>query len=102
MNRKFKYHFNKLIFPFISIGLLLYFIYHLLSGAHGWLSWKTLEKTLEEEQKTFAFLDKEQQDLENKVNLMRPESLDHDMLDERIRLMLNNANENETIVIKPI
>ena len=99
MNRKFRYHFNKLIFPFFAFFLLMYFLYHLLSGDHGWFAWKTLEKNLDDERKTFLFLEKERLSLENKVNLLRPEHIDPDMLDERIRTMLNNAQEDEIIVI---
>lgn len=99
MNRKFRYHLNKLVFPLFCFLLLFYFIYHLLSGDHGWFSWRTLEKDLEADQKTLEFLEKEKQALENKVNLLRSDHIDPDMLDERIRTMLNNAQENEIIVI---
>ncbi len=99
MNRKFRYHLNKLFFPLFCFLLLLYFIYHLLSGDHGWLSWRTLEKELDSEHKTLEFLEKEKQSLENKVNLLRSDHIDPDMLDERIRTMLNNAQEDEIIVI---
>ncbi|MEI8320599.1 MAG: septum formation initiator family protein [Alphaproteobacteria bacterium] len=99
ISRKVRYHLNKLLFPFLAFFLLLYVVYHLLSGNHGWFSWKTLETTLAEEQKTLELLEKEKTSLENKVNLLRPEHMDQDMLDERIRTMLNNVKEDEVLVI---
>lgn len=99
MNRKFRYYFSKFLLPGISLTLLLYFIFHLLSGDHGWFSWKSLENQLEEDQKTLKMLEEEQRQMENRVKLLRPENLDADLLEERVRAMLNNGQDSEIIII---
>ena len=99
MDRRFKYRTSKLILPIIGMGLLTYFIYHIIQGKHGWLSWKTLEQDLEKSTKELETLKQDYEDLKNKVSLLRPESLDEDMLDERVRTMLGTAKENEIVII---
>jgi cell division protein FtsB len=99
MNRKFRYYFSKFLLPGISLTLLLYFIFHLLSGDHGWFSWKSLEKELEEDQKTLELLEEAQRQMENRVKLLRPENLDVDLLEERVRAMLNNGQDAEIVII---
>lgn len=99
MSRRFPFRPSKLILPVVALGVLVYFIYHIINGNHGWLSWKHLEKELETSESTLEHLKEEQQDLQNKVSLMRPESLDEDMLDERVRTMLGTAKASEIIII---
>ena len=99
MNRHTKHRLSKLIFPVIGMSLLAYFTYHILQGNHGWFAWKTLEKELEKSQKELAQLREDHEALKNKVSLLRPESLDEDMLDERVRTMLGTAKPNEIVVI---
>lgn len=41
-------------------------------------------------------------ELENKVNLLHPDSLDPDMLDERARVMLNYGLEGEIVVMPDV
>lgn len=43
----------------------------------------------------------ERQELVARVSLLRPESLDPDMLDERARLNLNLVHANELVVLRP-
>jgi cell division protein FtsB len=90
---------TKLILPFIALTLIIYFGYHLIHGDHGWLAWKQLETKLDESKSKLEQLDKEQKVWENRVQLMRPETLDPDMLDERVRHVLGNIKEDEVLVI---
>jgi cell division protein FtsB len=99
MDRRFKYHASTWALPVIGVGLLVYFIYHIIQGKHGWLSWRTLEQKIEQSNKELESLKEEHERLKNKVTLLRPESLDEDMLDERVRTMLGTAKESEIVVI---
>ena len=99
MNRHTKHRLSKLIFPLIGLGLLAYFTYHILNGNHGWFAWKALEKELEKSRTELEQLRKDHEALKNKVSLLRPESLDEDMLDERVRTMLGTAKASEIVVI---
>ena len=100
MNRKLKYQVSKLILPIVAFGLLFYIIYHILSGEHGWFAWRQLRGDLVEAQQSLAALEKEKASLEHRVQLLRPESLDLDMLDERVRAVLNNSDPNDIVAIK--
>jgi cell division protein FtsB len=99
MDRRFKYHASKLVLPIIGVGLLVYFIYHIIQGKHGWLSWRKLEQEIELSKKELDVLKEDHENLKNKVTLLRPESLDEDMLDERVRTMLGTAKESEIVII---
>lgn len=99
MNRKFRYHFSKIMLPIIAGGLLIYIIYHMLSGNHGWLAWRSLKKDLGIAEQSLTDLQKEKDALEHRVKLLRPETLDMDMLDERVRAVLNNSDPNDTIAL---
>lgn len=100
MNRKLRYQISKLILPGIAFGLLIYIIYHILSGDHGWFAWRQLRGELAAAQTSLTALEKEKSALEHRVQLLRPESLDLDMLDERVRAVLNNSDPNDVVAIK--
>src|SRR3989338_3999909 len=99
MNRQFRYHFKKFFLPVFSAVLFLYVLYHILNGAHGWFSWRFLETELEKSHRVLSVLELEEQKLHNKVQRMRPEHLDRDLLDERARDMLNLAEEQDTVIV---
>lgn len=99
MNRQYRYYFKKFFLPLFSSILFIYFFYHLLSGDHGWFSWRSLETELEESRKILFVLEEEEQKLQNKVKLMRSENLDRDLLDEKAREMLNVAEDQDTVII---
>lgn len=95
-----RFYLTKLILPLISLTLIVYFGYHLIHGDHGWLAWRQLETKLNESKSKLDALTHEQETWENRVELMRPETLDPDMLDERVRHVLGNVKENEVLVIE--
>lgn len=100
MNRKHRYHISKLILPGIAFALFIYVIYHILSGDHGWFAWRKLRNELSIAEESLTALEKEKNALEHRVQLLRPETLDLDMLDERVRAVLNNSDPNEIVAIK--
>tara|TARA_R110002050_G_scaffold44262_2_gene105566 strand:+ start:28474 stop:28776 length:303 start_codon:yes stop_codon:yes gene_type:complete len=90
---------TKLILPLIALILIFYFGYHLIQGDHGWMAWKQLETKLTASRSKLDTLSNEQETWKNRVKLMRPDTLDPDMLDERVRHVLGNIKENEVLVI---
>jgi cell division protein FtsB len=99
IRRPRKRQLSKWILPIISMAVLIYFSYHLIEGNHGWRAWRTLEQDIEISQKELEDLKEKEDEITNKVTLLRSDSLDEDMLDERVRAMLGNAKESEIIVI---
>lgn len=89
---------QKLFGPVIGILLIIYFVYHSIQGERGILSWFRIQQKLSENEATLSILQGEKEKLERHVYLLRPNSLDLDMLGERARAILNFADENEVIV----
>ena len=86
--------------PVLGACLMGYFGYHLVQGERGLLAWLRLDNELREAQATAAEVRRERDTLERRVSLLRPDSLDRDLLDERARATLNVARPNEIILLK--
>ena len=89
---------RQVIGPLMGAAMMAYFGYHAVQGDRGLIAWWSLryeiEKTgLELEEVTAA-----KQALEHKVGLLRPESLDRDMLEERARIMLGAIAPDDLII----
>ena len=79
--------------------LFFYFAYHLAHGDRGYFAWKGLEKKLAAAEDNYDRKLAEREALENRVKLLRPDSLDLDMLDERARVVLGFVKPDEKVVI---
>jgi cell division protein FtsB len=60
----------------------------------------SLDNQVEEQQAALERLTAERADLERRVVMMRPGSIDRDLLEERVRVMLGYTRENEQIIIQ--
>ena len=69
-----------------------------MQGQNGLLAYLRLEKELAEKERLVADITAERQALERRVHLMRPSSIDPDMLDEQVRSVLGFAREGELII----
>lgn len=85
------------IVPALSVACFSYFGFHSWHGAYGLNSAEALEvrRVLLTEQ--LATLEDRRQDLERKVMLLSDGAVEADMLDERARLLLNVAREDEVV-----
>lgn len=93
-----KIHISKIAGSFISFALFLYFSFHLLHGDRGYFALQGLEKRLAEKTLAYESLTQERAALENRVKRLRPGSLDVDMLDERVRVILGYSKASEKII----
>jgi cell division protein FtsB len=83
----------------ISIGAVgLYLGYHLIQGENGALSYMLVSKELEKTNKYLTMSKEKRKQLEHRVSLLRPDSIDLDMLTERARVLLNYGRDNEIVV----
>jgi cell division protein FtsB len=73
-------------------------VYHLLQGNRGLLALFKIKEVVREEQGILSNLEHEKTTLANNIKLLRPQSLDLDMLDERARDVLNLARDDEVIL----
>src|SRR5512134_3397181 len=92
--------FTSLIFPLLACGAAGYFAYHLQTGDHGLEARTALQGRKDVLEGELAGLTEVKQRLERDVSLLRPESLDPDMLDERARAILNLAHQDDLIMLK--
>jgi cell division protein FtsB len=87
-----------IIGPILGISLVGYFSYHLVQGDRGLTAWLTLTQQVREAKASLASIEAERVALDRRVNLMRPEHLDPDMLDERVRSTLNLIRPDEIVI----
>ncbi len=92
--------FRAFIFPLLALSAGGYFGYHLQNGDHGLKARANLEARTEVLEGELAGLREVKQRIERDVALLRPESLDPDMLDERARAILNLAHPDDLVMMK--
>ena len=85
--------------PFIGVCMVGYFAYHAVQGDRGFLAWLKLTQEIADAQTRLAAVSGEHDALEHRVNLLRPESLDPDMLEERARILLNFVRQDERVIL---
>ena len=87
--------------PICGISLVAYFGYHLVQGDRGLSAWLRLSREIRTEQANLTVMDDERRALDQRVNLLRPDHLDRDMLDERARASLNLIRPDERVIFDP-
>jgi cell division protein FtsB len=92
--------FTAFIFPLLACGAAGYFGYHLQTGGHGLEARAELEGRKAVLEGELAGRKGGRMRLEPYFALLRPESLDPDMLDERARAILDLAHPNDLIMLK--
>jgi len=88
------------LIPLIGIAVIGYFVYHGLNGARGFWASQQLQVDVATLEAELAELRREREMLEQHVALLRPESLDPDMLEERARMLLNVAHPNDIVIMR--
>ncbi|MDR0968149.1 MAG: septum formation initiator family protein [Holosporaceae bacterium] len=85
----------------IWLAIAAYFIFHLFTGARGAVSLAKLSKKVVVLEKELRDLKEENEFLENKINLMRSDNLDLDLLEEQAMSVVGFANTNDVVVLLP-
>ncbi len=75
-----------------------YFGYHAIQGDRGLLTWLQLSYQVDKARATLAVSRAAEAKLAHRVTLLRSESLDPDMLDERARAVLNLVHPDDLVV----
>jgi cell division protein FtsB len=90
---------RQVIAPIIGACVFGYFIYHAVQGDRGIMAWLQISQQLAESRAALAVLTVEHEEIQRRVSLLSPSSLDPDLLDERARIMLNVAEPDDRLVI---
>jgi len=88
--------------PLIGSLLVAYFAYHAVEGDRGIRAWQRLDGEIAEAREVRDRLAGEQSALQQRVSMLRPESLDSDLLEERARLVLGFVPANAVILGRPV
>lgn len=83
------------------LGLLGFFAWHAQEGPRGFAFHEKLASQSRQLSDELATIKKQRSDFETRVTLLRPESVDPDMLDEMARSTLDVAGPNDLIVLDP-
>jgi cell division protein FtsB len=90
---------SQLLVAFISCGLFVYFFFHLMHGDRGYFAWKGVEEKLKTSEARYEKTLQERETLEQKVKMLRPDSIDLDLLDERARAVLGFMKPSELVIL---
>ena len=94
-----RYLVRKNLVTLIGIGLFVYFSYHLILGERSLIRYMTLEKSVATLEKQSFELAHDHEQLEKKVSMMRPGSINKDLLEERARIVLGFRRPGEVDVL---
>lgn len=83
----------------IAACLVGYFVFHAVQGERGLLAYLRLQQELAQTKAVQAELAAQRAEMRHKVSLLRPDSLDPDMLEERARRVLNFARPDEVVIL---
>ena len=84
--------------PVLAALLAVYFSYHLVQGEHGLIAYRQLKAQVAASQAEFDVLRAEKSKLARRVRLLRPDSLDPDLLGEQARRMLGFVHPAESVI----
>jgi cell division protein FtsB len=87
-----------IIGPIIGVCLIVYFVYHAVQGDRGLIAFWQLSKQVNQAESTYSIVRQKRAELQNRVILLNPYSLNGDMLEERARLMLGYSRSDEVVI----
>ena len=95
---EFKKRAKAVVWPVLGCLTITYFGYHAVEGSRGLRAWFAVDAKIAQAEQTHHDLIQRRQLIEDRVALLRPESLDRDMLEERARAMLNLGHVNDVVL----
>lgn len=87
-------------FTLVVMSLVAYFGYFAIYGNHGLVNWIRLQHEIELKQSELNQVRAERAALEHRVRLLRPESVDPDLLEEQARARLGLTEPDEVVILK--
>lgn len=90
---------KNMIGPLIGVVMVFYFTYHALNGERGLMTWWSLTQEIKQAENILMETETRKEQLERRVRLLRPESLDPDMLEEQARRVLNMGRNGDLVIL---
>ncbi|MDX2143966.1 MAG: septum formation initiator family protein [Rhodospirillaceae bacterium] len=98
MRQEFSRKARQVLGPLMGAAVMVYFGYHAVQGDRGLIAWWNLRFEIERTEASLREVTAAKQAIAHRVALLRSESLDPDMLEERARVMLGAVHPNDIIV----
>jgi cell division protein FtsB len=89
-----------IVAPILGIALTGYFAYHLVEGDRGFKAYLRLNREIRTANANLDAARAQRAALDLKVSNLRPEHVDPDLLDERIRATLNLVSPDEIVIMR--
>ena len=86
------------VLPVFCVSLIGYFVYHLVQGDRGLIALSHLKHDIAQLETDVSVAQAERSEIERRTKLLRPDSIDPDMLDERARAELGFSRPEEVVV----
>src|SRR5262245_38723472 len=87
--------------PALGIALTGYFAYHLVEGERGFKAWLHLNRDIRTATANLETVRSRRAAMELKVSNLRPEHIDPELLDERVRATLNLVSPDDIVIMQP-
>ena len=87
--------------PVVGIALTGYFAYHLVEGERGFKAWLRFNREIRTATANLEAVQTQRAALDLRVSNLRPEHIDPDLLDERIRATLNLVSPDDIVIMQP-
>ena len=100
MFRELKKRIRPILMSTLAISVVGYFLYHVTQGDRGLIAMLQLLRRLEVAQETLTTLEKDREVWANRIHLLKPKTLNKDMLDEQARRQLGLAESDEVVVME--
>ena len=97
-----RYVFRQNLIAVIGVCLSMYFCYHLIAGERSYLRLVSLNYQISSTEKQYETAAAERAALEQKVVMMRPGSVNRDLLEEQSRKVLGFHYKDEKVLIKTV
>ena len=97
--RELKVRARQIAGPVIGMTVVVYFAYHAVQGDRGLLALGKLRGEVEMLQARTLDMRDQRFTMQQKVQMLRTETIDPDMLEERARLLLGYGRGDELVVI---
>ncbi len=90
---------RSIITSLVGACILAYFLYHMVEGDRGWFTLQRKQREVAESEAVLSQLQQRRETLERRTRLLRPTTLDLDLLEEKSRELLNFSKPNEIVIL---
>lgn len=91
---------RRFLLPMVGLFVAAYFLYHVVESPQGLRTFMSYAQAIEDRQLVLSELTETRERMERNVAMLRPESIDPDLLDERVRSFLGYMRPDELTIFR--